>query len=40
MTFIVTSNNTVLEKDLGPETPTLAKEIRADKPLTGWRAVK
>jgi hypothetical protein len=40
MTFIVTSNNTVLEKDLGPETPTLAKEIRTDKPVTGWRAVK
>jgi hypothetical protein len=40
MTFIVTSNNTVLEKDLGPETPTLAPAIRADKPVTGWRAVK
>ena len=40
MTFIVTTNGTVLEKDLGPATPTLAKEIQADKRVTGWRAVK
>ena len=40
MTFIVTTSGTVLEKDLGPETPKLAKEIQADKPVRGWRAVK
>ena len=40
MTFIVTTNGRVLEKDLGPETAKLAKEIQADKPVTGWRAVK
>jgi hypothetical protein len=27
-------------KDLGPETPKLAKEIQADKPVTGWHPVK
>jgi len=40
MTFIVTTSGTVLEKDLGPETVKLAKEIQADKSVTGWRAVK
>lgn len=40
MTFIVTADGTLLEKDLGSETTTLAKEIPADKPVTGWRAVK
>ena len=40
MTFIVTTSGTVLEKDLGPETAKLAKAIQADKPVTGWRAVK
>ena len=40
MTFIVTKDGVVYEKDLGPETARLATDIHADKPAKGWRVVK
>jgi hypothetical protein len=39
MTFIVTGSGSVYEKDLGPQTPTLAKQFQG-KPTGGWVAVQ
>src|SRR5258705_13938225 len=39
MTFIVTRHGTVYEKDLGPETATVAPKT-GDRPGPGWHAVR
>ena len=40
MTFIVTKDGTVYQRDLGPETSTLARGIRGRSPASAWAAVK
>jgi hypothetical protein len=40
MTFIVTPNGGVYEKDLGPNTAELAKKVTARAPSSSWHAVK
>jgi hypothetical protein len=40
MTFIVTSNDVVYEKDLGPDTAKLAKKMTARTPTSKWRAAE
>jgi len=37
MTFVVTSDDVVFQKDLGPETPTLANAIGKDAPDLSWQ---
>jgi hypothetical protein len=37
MTFIVDQDGIVFEKDLGPDTPTLAAAISAFDPDPGWK---
>jgi hypothetical protein len=39
MTFIVTGSGSVYEKDLGPQTTTLAKQVQG-KPTRDWVAVQ
>jgi hypothetical protein len=36
MTFVVTEGNVVYEKDLGPDTATLAKKTTAGTPFSSW----
>ena len=36
MTFVITSDNVVFEKDLGPKTPSVAKAIRKAAPDLSW----
>ena len=36
MTFVVTSDNVVFEKDLGPDTARLAKGLGKDTPDSSW----
>jgi hypothetical protein len=40
MTFIVTKDGTVYQRDLGPETSTLAPDIQRRSPAAAWAAVK
>jgi hypothetical protein len=40
MTFIVTKDGAVYERDLGPETSTLARDIQGRSPASAWAAVK
>jgi hypothetical protein len=40
MTFIVTPNGVVYEKDLGPNTATLAKNMTARAPSSSWHAAE
>jgi hypothetical protein len=40
MTFIVTPNDVVYEKDLGPDTAKLAKKMTARTPTSKWRAAE
>jgi hypothetical protein len=40
MTFIVTTDGVVYQKDLGPDTSKLAMSIQTSKPGAGWRIVK
>jgi hypothetical protein len=40
MTFVVTPNDVVYEKDLGPNTATLAKKMTARTPSAGWHAAE
>jgi Protein of unknown function (DUF2950) len=40
MTFLVTANGRLYEKDLGPNTSTLASAITAHKPASGWHLVR
>jgi hypothetical protein len=40
MTFIVSDDDVVYEKDLGPNTRTLAKTMTTYKPSTTWRQVE
>jgi Protein of unknown function (DUF2950) len=40
MTFIVTQDNVVYEKDLGPDTAKLAKKMTAVTPSSSWRAAE
>jgi hypothetical protein len=40
MTFVVSHHGTVYEKDLGPETSRLAKEINVFNPDKTWKAVE
>jgi hypothetical protein len=39
MTFIVASDGTIYERDLGPDTSTLAPAIKVRKPASAWRVV-
>jgi hypothetical protein len=39
MTFIVNHQGVVYQKDLGDETPNLAKAMKAFDPGSGWQAV-
>ena len=39
MTFLVNHDGTVREKDLGPDTPSIAKAFRLYNPDDSWRAV-
>jgi hypothetical protein len=40
MTFVVTEDGVVYQKDLGPDTSKVAMGIQANKPAAGWHAVK
>jgi hypothetical protein len=40
MTFVVTQDNVVYEKDLGPDTATLAKKITNGTPFSNWHAAE
>jgi hypothetical protein len=40
MTFAVTRNGVVYERDLGPETPTLARAMNELGPASRWKVVK
>jgi Protein of unknown function (DUF2950) len=40
MTFLVSHDGTVYERNLGPRTADVAKTITSDKPDTSWRAVQ
>ncbi len=40
MTFVLTRNNRVYEKDLGPNTARLAQGLSAFRAASGWHAVK
>jgi hypothetical protein len=40
MTFIVTKDGTVYQRDLGPETSTLAENVQARSPASAWISVK
>ena len=40
MTFVVTPDGMVYQKDLGPKTASLAMEIHARTPRTGWHVVR
>jgi hypothetical protein len=40
MTFVVTSNGVVYERDLGPETSTIAATMNEFGPASRWTAVK
>ena len=40
MTFIVTKDGAVYERDLGPDTQSLARDIQERAPTSGWRAVQ
>ena len=37
MTFVVTSDDTVFQKDLGPNTPKLARAVGKDMPDLSWQ---
>ena len=37
MTFVVTANGVVYQKDLGKMTPTVAKEMKVYNPTAGWK---
>jgi hypothetical protein len=39
MTFVITGSGSVFEKDLGPETPTLAKQLQG-APAKDWVPVE
>jgi hypothetical protein len=39
MTFIVTEDGVVYERDLGPNTERLARNIK-ERPASGWDVVK
>jgi hypothetical protein len=40
MTFVVTSDNVVFQKDLGPNTPKLARALGKDAPDLSWQVVE
>ena len=40
MTFLVSHNGTVLQKDLGPETPLLGQAMHAYNPDNTWKETK
>jgi hypothetical protein len=40
MTFVVTTNGVVYQRDLGPETPTLARTMNERGPASRWKVVK
>lgn len=40
MTFLVTSDNVVFQKDLGPDTPRLARALGKDAPDLSWQVVE
>jgi hypothetical protein len=40
MTFLVSQDGAVYERNLGPRTADVAKKITSDKPDTSWRAVQ
>jgi len=37
MTFVITQDNVVYEKDLGPDTAKLAKKTTAGTPFSSWQ---
>jgi len=37
MTFVVTSDDIVFQKDLGPNTPKLARTVSKDTPDSSWQ---
>lgn len=37
MTFVVTSDDVVFQKDLGPDTPKLARTVSKDTPDSSWQ---
>ena len=39
MTFVVTDDGALYEKDLGPDTTTVAPDLNK-RPASGWHAVK
>jgi hypothetical protein len=39
MTFVVTDDGALYEKDLGPHTATLARDLH-ERPASGWHVVK
>ena len=39
MTFVVTDDGALYEKDLGPDTATVAPKLN-ERPASGWHAVK
>ena len=40
MTFLVSHDGAVYERNLGPRTADVAKKITSDKPDTNWHAVQ
>jgi len=37
MTFVVTSDDVVFQKDFGPNTPKLARTVSKDTPNLSWQ---
>jgi hypothetical protein len=40
MTFVITSDNVVVQKDLGPNTPRLARALGKDTPDLSWQVAE